>query len=379
MVTRSPDSSFGISGNHLDGSGSSDRLYLQRNCFVYGSMEDRVTIRSRPKDLEVTTYVHDGVETISAFLNGVLQGSEPHNPVMPAIGEGHLAMPFQAGGKPHMGELFEVIIYNRRLTSTERQKAEEYLLAKYGMQKTELISEPAETDRRLWLRSDVLAESLKEGDLVKTWPGNSDFKAKVPEGRREKFRRFSTREILQSTAYSYLERGADGISLFNFVYSRKRDREPLFDAIHNITDREFLAKQEKHYFIGINHGASRRWSKQLPARLDGEKSCALRIHVADADPESTFSRAILRLQSDTPIESRNIQAYCLGHQLAGTIHPGELFVQPYHQGVPKTHTWYKDFLVPLNLVMKGWNVFEFRLLDDGEPVELIRMELALYH
>gem|GEM_PF-4904740 len=39
---------------------------------------------------------------------------------------------------------------------------------------------------------------------------------------------------------------------------------------------------------------------------------------------------------------------------------------------------YKDFVVPLNLLKKGWNNFKFQLQDTTKPVTIMRLELALY-
>lgn len=199
--------------------------------------------------------------------------------------------------------------------------------------------------------------------------------------------RKSTPEVLHALAHSFLERGADGISFFNFTYYRdfsfghpdKLDRfEPPYEALKGIADRDFLALQPKHYYAGANSFWPREHS-QLPAELSVDRAVRLRVHVADAAPAETFSRAILRLMStQSAIESCPIRANFQGEALPETVQDGELFPTFYREGIPQTHAPYKDFAVPPAGLRKGWNTFEFSL-DTGEAIRLDRMELALYH
>jgi hypothetical protein len=105
----------------------------------------------------------------------------------------------------------------------------------------------------------------------------------------------------------------------------------------------------------------------------------LRLHVADAFPSTTFSRAVLRLMTQSSaIESRRIFGRCNGQALEPTVREGELFETAYLEGIPETHACYRDFAVPLGSIRKGWNDVEVRLVDGG-GVTLDRLELALYH
>lgn len=197
--------------------------------------------------------------------------------------------------------------------------------------------------------------------------------------------RKTTPEVLQALAYSFLERGANGISFFNFTYYRdysfgdpaKLDRfEPPYEALKHIADREFLANQPKHYYIGANSFWSREQS-QLPAELTPGRAVQLRIHVADDAPAERFSRAILRLMSEQgALEDVPICASLEGNLLTGTVHEGELFPTIYLEGIPDTHAPYRDYTVPLELVHKGWNTVQFEL-ESGSPVRIDRVELAL--
>ncbi len=199
--------------------------------------------------------------------------------------------------------------------------------------------------------------------------------------------RKSTTEQIRSIAYSFFERGADGISLFNFVYYRdysfghpaKIDRcEPNFKALKNICDRSLLAREEKHYYINENVN----FSKQLPAILENGRNVKLKIHVADNfnddSIKSLFSKSILRIESNESATDSKVNAYLDGTMLRKTIYEEELFDQPYKGGIPDNHNTYKDFLVPISELKKGWNEFEFKMME-GKPITIVRMELALYH
>jgi hypothetical protein len=202
--------------------------------------------------------------------------------------------------------------------------------------------------------------------------------------------RKATTEILRSTAYSILDRGADGISLFNFVYYRdysfgspnKLDKtEPNFPAIKNIWDRTKLAAQEKHYVITRTHRGP--FSRQLPAALKPRAPIALRIYVADdlskKSVRAQFKKAVLRIMSaDKSWNGRKVAAYCGDAQLEETVHEGELFQQPYKECIPTNHAIYRDFVAPVELLRNGYNTFRF-VLTQGNPINVDRLELALYH
>lgn len=197
--------------------------------------------------------------------------------------------------------------------------------------------------------------------------------------------RKNTKEIYYAIAHSFLSRGADGISFFNFTYTRdysfghplKLDRhEPDYEIIRNITNLNYLSRQNKHYFVGMNY-ASERWSRQFPAELSADHAVEIQIHIADETPKQDFSRSILRLCSDDNIESREIEVQCKGESLKGTAVLEELYPQPYQECIPEAHAQYKDYVVPLTLLEKGWNTFKI-CLANGPTVILHRVELALY-
>jgi len=196
-----------------------------------------------------------------------------------------------------------------------------------------------------------------------------------------------TTELIRSTAYSYLDRGADGISLFNFVYYReytfgnpsKLDKcEPNFAALRDLTDKKKLAKEPRHYYVGGRTNIDR----VLPAQLRGGHSLDIPLHVADdlekRSERERFKSAVLRVQASVPWEQRQVTA-CANDKavLSEMTHAGELFPQPYREGIPETKVVCRDFAVPVESLRKGWNRFSLIKIT-GEPIEVIRVELALY-
>jgi hypothetical protein len=203
-----------------------------------------------------------------------------------------------------------------------------------------------------------------------------------------------THEMYESTAYGFLERGADGISLFNFAYSRDSTHghprtldniEPDFDVLKRIADRSYLAKRPKHYVLNSGAGSPREaW--QLPFTLvGGEKPIEIKIYVADdmekARATYQFKTAVLRIQTKKLLTHKKrkeavFAAYIAGAKLKSCIIEGELFEQPFREVIPESHDYYTDFEVPLAAIEKGWNQLSFQVQKGS--FQVIRVELALY-
>ncbi len=184
MVSRSPDGNFGIGGNGLNGGGGKPRLYLLRNAISYGNFLDVLTWTSTA-DVEVTTFVHDGVETVSTYLNSVLQGIQDDAIVVKNFGGGNLGFPFQTHSRNHAGELAELIIFDTHLDDVDRKGIEAYLSEKYLGSAGPSV-QPNRGDLagyiKLWLRADDLNKTHSNGEAVATWPATVGVSATVPAG-----------------------------------------------------------------------------------------------------------------------------------------------------------------------------------------------------
>ena len=133
MLTRADTTAFGICGNGLNGGGGIPRLYLTRGYFRYDVLDRGISTRSLDTATTISTFMHDGHETISAYVNGVAAGRLAGFPVVPKFGGGHLAMPFWGGDRNCPGDMAELIVFDRALSDRERERVETYLANKYGL------------------------------------------------------------------------------------------------------------------------------------------------------------------------------------------------------------------------------------------------------
>ena len=134
MVTQAENSSFGMCGNGVWGSGGNPRLYLQRGAYRYNVLNKVVNLPPSGQGPTVSTFMHDGRESICAATNGVLSKSVTGLPVVKEFGSGgNLAIPFWSGNKNCAGDMAEIVIYDRLLSSAERKSVESYLADKYAI------------------------------------------------------------------------------------------------------------------------------------------------------------------------------------------------------------------------------------------------------
>ncbi len=185
MVSRAPEGSFGLGGNADNGGGGVPRAYFQRSSLSYGGL-DSLTWTSGTNAAEITTFAHDGVETVTSFVNGVSQGAQDGTDTVSAFGAGgNLGIPFQAGSLNHAGELAEVIVYDTLLGDGDRQAIEAYLKQKY-LAGSASSMQPDRPDLagyiKLWLRADDLALTHSDGQSVVVWPAALGVDAAVPAG-----------------------------------------------------------------------------------------------------------------------------------------------------------------------------------------------------
>ncbi len=169
--------------------------------------------------------------------------------------------------------------------------------------------------------------------------------------------RKTTREIYRTTAGSYLEQGADGVSLFNFCYVRDHHfndprlrcyitPEPPFDVLKGITDRAFLAGQPRHYNWCGGFG-------QLPREFPAPKAADFSLYLADTE----FGDAVLRLQFENPgIFPDAVAAEWNGTPVAMIPGSGELSTPEDNEGQANPLELF-FFRVPKELLKHGENNF----------------------
>lgn len=201
--------------------------------------------------------------------------------------------------------------------------------------------------------------------------------------------RRTSREIYETTAASLLERGADGVSLFNFAYvrdhhfneARRRiymNREPPFDVLKNICNREYLQSRPVHYAITPGFGL-------LPVKLPAPKPLTFPLFLAGNPAGGNFKQALLRLELSRPGYIYSGLAARMGDtELTQVPGAGELFPPFSNESLPLPGCLF-FFDVPLESLKHGWNVITVHASMAGEyfylslaDYRLNGVELAVY-
>ncbi|NOY81657.1 MAG: hypothetical protein GXP31_11735 [Kiritimatiellaeota bacterium] len=169
----------------------------------------------------------------------------------------------------------------------------------------------------------------------------------------------TTVEQYETLAFEFWERGADGLSFFNFAYCRDHSFgeprrlefpgvEPPFDMLRTICDRDALAGRPKHYVIGAGFDLLPR-----PIRPDVPAELEFLVHanVSDGGPHET---AALRIETAEPCWRVPFEVELNGCALEHSNYVGELFVPFTREGLPAARN-VEHFIVPLGLLRHGKN------------------------
>ena len=208
----------------------------------------------------------------------------------------------------------------------------------------------------------------------------------TPEGYRNNINRRTTPRLYETTALHFLDQGADGISLFNFAYTRDhsfaepRRRgypgvEPPFPVLRTILDEEHLRAQPKHYQIGPDFG-------DFPVRLASPSGVhEVILPVADRLDDDRFAEAVLRLEGDGPIQVFDLRGQLNGQELSPIQGSGELFRPFSMEALPPADNL-RFYAVPLAALKHGPNRVAIANHTVGEyalgQLTLTGLELALY-
>ncbi len=190
--------------------------------------------------------------------------------------------------------------------------------------------------------------------------------------------RLITHEIILSTARSFIERGCDGISTFNYSYTRDFTcghtppafhHEPDFSALRAIASRQKLSGVPAHYVLGDD-----RYARQVPTRLNVEDEKTFRLYVADPGPADAIGAIVFRVEAEASSPAAEFEAVMDEKVLEPLVLDGPLF--PAHDR-PADAQHRGDFRVPRELLKAGWNEIGVRLVSTP-MVTIQRVELALF-
>ncbi|MFC1451968.1 hypothetical protein ACFLSJ_01330 [Verrucomicrobiota bacterium] len=182
-----------------------------------------------------------------------------------------------------------------------------------------------------------------------------------------------------TTALIARRRGADGLSLFNFVYYRSGRAdgvpvmEPPFHALPRLNDSAFLAAQPQYHMLG-----STVYYRQLPRDLAAGKPETFDMDMAaPAELRTTAGeKGRLRIHTEKPLSSAHaFTANINGTRLEPTPDTSAFFDNPFDPMIsPAGHQ--RAWVLPSALIREGVN--EVRIaLDGGDPAKLIYVDAGV--
>ena len=201
--------------------------------------------------------------------------------------------------------------------------------------------------------------------------------------------RRTSKEIYETTAAAFLDRGADGISLFNFSYvrdhhfseARRRkymNPEPPFEMLKHIVDIDHLKKQPMHCALISGFGS-------LPVKMPAITPLEFHIYIACDPNNDNYQKALLRLELSRPGYLYSGFSVYIGdtelHQVPGS---GELFAPFSNEALPQPECLF-FFEAPLEKLKHGWNTITINasMVDEYFSLSLTDyqlkgIELAIY-
>ena len=194
------------------------------------------------------------------------------------------------------------------------------------------------------------------------------------------FRR-TTDEQFYTTAHLAYQAGFDGISTFNFQYFRKHgagDRgyfnEPPFHIFEHIGDKEWVARQPQHYFIGKIWNNPRKTYVPLPQKLEPGKHY-ITFHIPMAPPTGGWKQdARMRFQADEPWSGQKLTVRFNNTNLKTTKDVSEPYPIPYKSGIGLPEQ-YRAYTIPKEILADGINQLEIKFAN-GKPLNLIYLDIA---
>ncbi len=195
------------------------------------------------------------------------------------------------------------------------------------------------------------------------------------------FRR-TTDEQFYTTAHLAYQAGFDGVSTFNFPYYRKHgsgDRghfnEPPFHIFQNIGNKDWVAAQPQHYFLGKIWNNPRKKYVPLPQKLEPGRHY-ITFHIPMAPPAGGWTQdARMRLQADKAWSGQKLIVRFNNVNLHTIKDVSEPYPTPYKSGTGRPEQ-YRGYLIPEEILSDGLNQLEIKFAD-GEPLNLIYIDIAV--
>jgi hypothetical protein len=164
--------------------------------------------------------------------------------------------------------------------------------------------------------------------------------------------------------------GADGLSLFNFVYYRKRTtdvpaKEPPFHLLDKLNDLPFLERQPRYYMAsGTSYFRQVGELKQTaPLRIELDMACSVTPRTDEALSECPARLRVHTLQAFTP--QHRLAITFNGTPLEPCDDTSGFFSNPYDGMIsPPRHR--RAWILPDGLIRDGRNAVVLKLESGGD-------------
>ena len=188
----------------------------------------------------------------------------------------------------------------------------------------------------------------------------------------------TTDEQYYTTAHVAYRRGADGMSLFNFVYYRDHGvagrgpfQEPPFHVLEHLADPAWLAKQPQWYLLAANWFTSS--GGQLPVRFEQGDARTFELDMAPTPHQK--AEGTFRLMTIEDTSKCRWMVKVNGTTLAPTAYVDKPLAHPYESGMTEPGN-YACFKCPRPLVRDGINKIAL-ILENGRPMTVQYWDLVL--
>jgi len=177
-----------------------------------------------------------------------------------------------------------------------------------------------------------------------------------------------------TTAHVAYRRGADGVSLFNFVYYREHGHpgrapfnEPPFHVLAHLGDPAWLARQPQWYVL------AKAWNTPLPKRFTNGQTHELALDMAPTEHQECDG--LLRLRTTDDSSGCRWTVKVNGSPLVPTAFVRKPLDHPYEAGLGEP-SQYACFTCPRAAVRDGVNRIAITC-EEGPPVTLEYVDVVL--
>jgi hypothetical protein len=209
--------------------------------------------------------------------------------------------------------------------------------------------------------------------------------ATLPSPDREKLDQFhyrrTTDDEFYTTANLAYREGADGFSLFNFVYYREHGdprgtfHEPPFHVLPRLRNRRWLTeRRQQYYFLGSTTNDRSIVDFQLDRRLNVGEPTSLTMRLRPSRDRADLNLYV-RIHTRQPSSAMQWQVRLNDHPLYRLDFQGEPIPQQY-DGLLGNGNQRNDWSGSARLLREGDNQLIVSL-ESGDPVDVVRADVVL--